>query len=102
MVVLVVLKCSVWIWKLCYVAGQCSLKEYVENLANHAYMSSHSPSSSSSLGGAGGSFSFTRSFLSRGHVACSFSQGPMHSRSNMWFLLHGRRTTRGYSSAIWF
>ncbi len=69
------------------------------NFPNHAYMSSHSPSSSSSLGGGGGSFSFTRSFRSRGHVACSFSQGAMHSRSNMWFLLHGRRTTNGYSSA---
>ena len=69
---------------------------------NHAYMSSHSPSSSSSLGGGGGSFSFTRSFLSKGHVACSFNQGAMHSRSNMWFLLQGRRTTRGYSSAVYF
>ena len=69
--------------------------------ANHAYMSSHSPSSSSSLGGGGGgggAFSLTRSFLSSGHVACSFSQGAIHSRSNMWFLLHGRRTTSGYSS----
>ena len=49
-------------------------------------------------GGGGGAFSLTRSFLSSGHVACSFSQGAMHSKSNMWFLLHGRRTTRGYSS----
>ena len=60
-------------------------------------MSSHSPSSSS-LGGGGGAFSFTRSFRSRGHVAWSFSQGAMHSRSKMWFLLQGRRTTSGYSS----
>ena len=65
----------------------------------HAYMSSHSPSSSSSLGGGGGAFSFTRFFRSRGHVAWSFSHGAMHSRSNMWFLLQGRRTTSGYSSA---
>ena len=92
----------VWISKLCYVAGQCSLKDYIKYSANHAYMSSHSPSSSSSLGGGGGSFSFTKSFLSSGHVACSFSHGAMHSRSNMWFLLHGRRTTRGHSSAMYF
>ena len=92
----------IWISKLCYVAGQCALKELYEDFAIHAYMSSHSPSSSSSLGGGGGSFSFTRSFLSSGHVACSFNQGAMHSRSNMWFLLHGRRTTRGYSSAVCF
>ena len=64
----------------------------------HAYISSHSPSSSSSLGGGGGAFSFTKSFRSRGHVAWSFSHGAMHSRSKIWFLLQGRRTTRGYSS----
>lgn len=70
----------------------------------HAYMSSHSSSSSSpsprgggGIGG-GGFFSCTRSFRSSGHVACSFSQGAMHSRSNRWFLLQGKRTTRGYSS----
>ena len=84
-------------------AGKCSLRRPPPHSgsANHAYMSSHSPSSSSSLGGGGGgggAFSLTRSFLSSGHVACSFSQGAIHSRSNMWFLLHGRRTTSGYSS----
>ncbi len=50
---------------------------------HHAYISSHSPSSSSSLGGGGGAFSFTKSFLSIGHVACNFNHGAMHSRSNM-------------------
>ena len=92
----------VWISKVCCFAGQMLAQKTLHSVsANHAYMSSHSPSSSSSLGGGGGgggAFSLTRSLLSSGHVACSFSQGAIHSKSNMWFLLHGRRTTRGYSS----
>ena len=78
---------------------KCPLDVFVCVDGVHAYISSHSPSSSSSFGGGGGgAFSFTRSFRSKGHVAWSFSQGAMHSRSNMWFLLQGSRTTRGYSS----
>lgn len=93
----------VWISMLYYTVPleNARSKDPHSGSANHAYMSSHSPSSSSPVGGGGGgggAFSLTRSFLSSGHVACSFSQGAIHSRSNMWFLLHGRRTTSGYSS----
>ena len=85
-------------------ARSCSNDSSSRFPPDYAYMSSHSSSSSSSsldrAGGGGGAFSLTRSFLSSGHVACSFSQGAIHSRSNMWFLLHGRRTTSGYSSGV--
>ena len=57
---------------------------YINESRFHAYMSSHSPSSSSfEGGGGGGAFSLIRFFRSKGHVACNFSHGAIHSRSNM-------------------
>jgi len=60
-------------------------------------MSSYSPSSSS-VGGGGGAFFLTSVCRSRGHVGFSFSHGCMHSRSKIWSLWHGNRTTRGCES----
>ena len=71
--------------------------------SHHAYISSHSSSSSFStafLTSSRFAFSFSsKSFRSSGHVGCSFSHGVMHSKSKMWLLWHGTRTTRGYLSS---
>lgn len=51
--------------------------------SDHAYISSHSPSSSSFGAGLGTSFFFSKLTRSSGHVVFNFNQGLMHSRSKM-------------------
>ena len=57
---------------------QCQLVNSITS--NQAYISSHSPSSSSSFSGTGGSF-LAKTLRSSGQVELSFSQGRMQSRS---------------------